>query len=64
MDRVYRTNLRGVFSFIHTVVPHMLERDYGRVVNIASVRGQRGQPSNGAVLGHQGRGHRTHKVCG
>ena len=44
MDRVYRTNLRGVFSFIHTVVPHMLERDYGRVVNIASVAGKEGNP--------------------
>ena len=44
MDRVYRTNLRGVFSFTHTVVPHMLERDYGRVVNIASVAGKEGNP--------------------
>ena len=41
MDRVYRTNLRGVFCFTHSVVPHMLERDYGRIVNIASVAGKR-----------------------
>jgi len=27
MDRVYRTNLRGVFSFCHEVVPHMLEKE-------------------------------------
>ena len=44
MDRVYRTNLRGVFSFTHTALPHMLERDYGRVVNIASVAGKEGNP--------------------
>ncbi len=44
MDRVYRTNLRGVFSFTHSVIPHMLERDYGRVVNIASVAGKEGNP--------------------
>ena len=44
MDRVYRTNLRGVFSFTHSVVPHMLERDYGRIVNIASVAGKEGNP--------------------
>ena len=44
MDRVYRTNLRGVFSFTHSVVPHMLERNYGRVVNIASVSGKEGNP--------------------
>ena len=45
MDRVYRTNLRGVFCFTHSVVPHMLERDYGRIVNIASVAGKEGNPN-------------------
>ncbi len=44
MDRVYRTNLRGVFAFCHAVLPHMLERDYGRVVNIASIAGKEGNP--------------------
>ena len=44
MDRVYRVNLRGVYSFCHTVIPHMLERDYGRVVNIASIAGKEGNP--------------------
>ena len=44
MDRVYRTNLRGVFSFCHEVVPHMLENDYGRIVNIASIAGKEGNP--------------------
>jgi 3-oxoacyl-[acyl-carrier protein] reductase len=44
MDRVYRTNLRGVFSFCHHTIPHMLERDYGRIVNIASIAGKEGNP--------------------
>ena len=44
MDRVYRTNLRGVFSFCHEGVPHMLENDYGRIVNIASIAGKEGNP--------------------
>ena len=44
MDRVYRTNLRGVYSFCHTAIPHMLERDYGRIVNIASIAGKEGNP--------------------
>ena len=44
MDRVYRTNLRGVYSFCHTVIPHMMERDYGRIVNIASIAGKEGNP--------------------
>jgi len=44
MDRVYRTNLRGVFVFCHEVIPHMMERDYGRIVNIASIAGKEGNP--------------------
>ena len=44
LDRVYRTNLRGVFLFCHVVIPHMMARDYGRVVNIASIAGKEGNP--------------------
>ena len=44
LDRVYRTNLRGVFLFCHQAIPHMLERDYGRIVNIASIAGKEGNP--------------------
>ena len=44
MDRAYRTNLRGVFLFCRQVIPHMMERDYGRIVNIASIEGKEGNP--------------------
>jgi len=44
MDRVYNTNLRGVFAFHHHIIPHMIERDYGRIVNIASIAGKEGNP--------------------
>ena len=44
LDRVYRTNFRGVFSFCHEVIPHMIEKDYGRIVNIASIAGKEGNP--------------------
>ena len=44
MDRVYRTNLRGVYLFTHYAVPAMLEGDYGRIVNIASIAGKEGNP--------------------
>ena len=44
LDRAYRTNLRGVFLFCHHTIPHMLERDYGRVVNMASIAGKEGNP--------------------
>jgi 3-oxoacyl-[acyl-carrier protein] reductase len=44
MDRLYRVNLRGVYSFCHTVIPYMRQRDYGRIVNIASIAGKEGNP--------------------
>jgi 3-oxoacyl-[acyl-carrier protein] reductase len=45
MDRVYRTNLRGVYLFTRAVIPPMLECDYGRIVNIASIAGKEGNPN-------------------
>ena len=62
MDRVYRINLRGVFAFCHTVIPHMIERDFGRIVNIASIAGKEGKPANGALLSNQSRRNRAYKV--
>jgi NAD(P)-dependent dehydrogenase (short-subunit alcohol dehydrogenase family) len=44
LDRVYRTNLRGVFCFCRHAIPPMMERDYGRIVNIASIAGKEGNP--------------------
>lgn len=37
-------NLSGVFYFCQAVVPHMRERGYGRIVNIASIAGKEGNP--------------------
>jgi NAD(P)-dependent dehydrogenase (short-subunit alcohol dehydrogenase family) len=44
LDRAYRTNLRGVFLYCQKVIPHMLSRGYGRIVNIASMAGKEGNP--------------------
>tara|TARA_Y100000996_G_scaffold394008_1_gene357982 strand:+ start:1475 stop:2224 length:750 start_codon:yes stop_codon:yes gene_type:complete len=44
LDRVYSTNLRGVFSFCHESIPEMLKNNYGRIVNIASIAGKEGNP--------------------
>lgn len=43
-DRVIDVNLNGVFYCNRAVVPHMLRRDYGRIVNIASIAGKEGNP--------------------
>jgi acetoacetyl-CoA reductase len=42
-DSVLRTNLDSVFNVSKQVFTGMTERGYGRIVNISSVNGQRGQ---------------------
>jgi NAD(P)-dependent dehydrogenase (short-subunit alcohol dehydrogenase family) len=41
-------NLNGLFICCREVVPHMRERNYGRIVNIASVAGKDGNPNASA----------------
>jgi len=43
--RVIDIDLNGVFLCCRSVVPHMLSRGYGRIVNIASVAGKEGNPN-------------------
>jgi NAD(P)-dependent dehydrogenase (short-subunit alcohol dehydrogenase family) len=41
-------NLHGTWYFTKAILPHMVERHYGRIVNIASVAGLQGVPRLGA----------------
>ena len=43
-QKVLSINLTGVFNFCRAVVPHMRSRQYGRIVNIASIAGKEGNP--------------------
>jgi NAD(P)-dependent dehydrogenase (short-subunit alcohol dehydrogenase family) len=43
--QVIDVNLTGVFLCNKHVVPHMREKDYGRIVNIASIAGKEGNPN-------------------
>jgi len=43
-QRMIDVNLSSVFHFCRLVVPHMRERRYGRIVNIASIAGKEGNP--------------------
>lgn len=47
-DQVISVNLRGPFLCCRAVVPHMREKNYGRIVNIASVAGKEGNPNASA----------------
>ena len=43
--RVIDVNLIGPFLTCRAVVPHMIGRGYGRIVNIASIAGKEGNPN-------------------
>jgi 3-oxoacyl-[acyl-carrier protein] reductase len=43
--QVINVDLTGTFLVSRAVIPGMLERDYGRIVNIASVAGKEGNPN-------------------
>ena len=46
--RVFDVNVHGLFYCNRAVVPIMRERNYGRIVNIASVAGKEGNPNASA----------------
>jgi NAD(P)-dependent dehydrogenase (short-subunit alcohol dehydrogenase family) len=46
--QVFDVNVHGVFLCNRAVVPVMLKKDYGRIVNIASVAGKEGNPNASA----------------
>ena len=44
-NRVIAVNMTGVFLCTRAILPHMRERRYGRIVNIASIAGKEGNPN-------------------
>lgn len=57
-DFVMDVNVKGIFNGCHAVLPYMLEQNYGRIVNIASIAGKEGNAgmlaystSKAAVIG-------------
>lgn len=43
--RVVDIDLNGVFYCCRALLPHMRERNYGRIVNVASIAGKEGNPN-------------------
>jgi 3-oxoacyl-[acyl-carrier protein] reductase len=47
-DRVIAINLRSQFLCCRQVIPGMIERNYGRICNVASIAGKEGNPTASA----------------
>lgn len=47
-DEVLRVNLTGTFNCCRAVVPPMIARNYGRIINVASIAGKEGNPNASA----------------
>jgi len=41
-DKVMETNLRGVMQLVRAVLPHMIEHEFGDIVNVSSQAGKHG----------------------
>ena len=53
-DRVLAINFRGVVATCHAVLPHMVERGSGAVVNVASEAGRSGSSGEAVYSGAKG----------
>ena len=53
-DRVIEINFKGPLRLIHRVLPGMLERRYGRIVNVASDAGRVGSSHESVYSGAKG----------
>lgn len=47
-QQVQDINVNGVFYGARAVVPHMIKRNYGRIINTASIAGKEGNPNASA----------------
>src|ERR671934_94851 len=50
-ERVFATNAHGTFWFCRAAAQVMVERRYGRIVNVASIAGKEGNPQAAAYSG-------------
>jgi len=46
-QKIIDANLTGVFNCLSAVTPLMIEKNYGRIVNVSSVAGKEGNPGAG-----------------
>ena len=61
--KVIDINLNGTFYVNRAVVPSMKARNYGRIVNIASIAGKEGNPNASAYSTSKAARHRAHQIA-
>lgn len=47
-NRIFRINTNGTFHCCRAIAPLMMERNYGRIANVASIAGKEGNPNASA----------------
>ena len=63
-DAVIDVNLKGVFLCCKAVIDHMIERQYGKIVSVASIAGKEGNPTLIPVFGIQSGRHLSDESLG
>ena len=63
-DKILDINFKGALRVSHIVVPGMVERGFGRVINIGSDAGRVGLVARGGLFRGEGRHHRVHQDAG
>jgi NAD(P)-dependent dehydrogenase (short-subunit alcohol dehydrogenase family) len=63
-DAVMRTNLDSLFNMTKQVADGMVQRGWGRIINISSVNGSKGAVRPDQLLGREGWCARLHQGAG
>jgi acetoacetyl-CoA reductase/3-oxoacyl-[acyl-carrier protein] reductase len=53
-DRVLDTNLKGTFLMSRAILPFMRKQEWGRIINVSSIVGQKGVPGTAAYSASKG----------
>jgi len=53
-NKTITTNLTGTFNMCNVVVPIMKKQNYGRIINVSSTAGQRGEPHHSSYAASKG----------
>ena len=61
LDKMIDVNLKGIFHCVQQVAPHMIERGYGKIINISSIAAL-GIARESDIILVAGKGHETYQM--